>query len=138
MQLKRVDETLILKIEKGEDVMEILLETCRRENVSSGTIVWGIGMVKDAEIGYLDGREYVKEKYPQNLEVLSFHGTIARNDPRFHVHVSLAGRDHSALGGHLFYATADPSMEVQIEIFPDKSINRKMNDESGLNELSLH
>jgi|YelNatPaOPRAMG01_1025707.scaffolds.fasta_scaffold00234_10 predicted DNA-binding protein with PD1-like motif len=134
---RRENDTIIIKMESGEDVLESLGRIAEFYRIESGTIQWGIGMLHDIEVGYFNGKEYEKQKYVESAEIVSFHGSIASNDPRFHVHLSFAGRDHAVHGGHLFAATVDPLLEVEIHVVSTINISRVINKNSGLKEISI-
>ncbi|MCL4330691.1 MAG: DUF296 domain-containing protein [Candidatus Thermoplasmatota archaeon] len=137
MMHRRENDTIILKVEDGEDVLETLGRIAEFYRVESGTIQWGIGMLHDIEIGYFNGKEYEKKKYDESAEIVSFHGSIAANDPRFHIHTSFAGRDHAVHGGHLFSAKVGPLLEVEIHVVNTIRISREINKKSGLKEISI-
>ena len=137
MMHRRENDTIILKVEDGEDVLETLGRIAEFYRVESGTIQWGIGMLHDIEIGYFNGKEYEKKKYDESAEIVSFHGSIAANDPRFHIHTSFAGRDHAVHGGHLFSAKVGPLVEVEIHVVNTIRISREINKKSGLKEISI-
>jgi uncharacterized protein len=57
--------------------------------------------------------------------------TYVDNEPFFHVHVALGGRDGSARGGHLFEMTARPTVELVLNTYAG-AVRRKIDRESGL------
>lgn len=137
MQVRREGNHIFAKLEKGEDVLESLSSIAEEQKVKNGEVLWAVGMIKDLQVGYFNGQEYEKETFSSNLEVVSLHGSIAENDPRFHIHSSCAGRDHGVVGGHLFGGKADPLLEVSIRVFEKIRAERKINPSSGLKEISL-
>jgi predicted DNA-binding protein with PD1-like motif len=124
MQVKRIGEKALLKLEKGDNVLESLSTFCLENGVTSGSVIWGIGMIRESVIGYFNGKEYVKEKYSED-------------EPKLHIHVGLAGENHQVVGGHLFSGTADPLLEVHLEILPKGTVHRRLNQNSGLTEFDL-
>ena len=137
MQVRREGNRIFAKLEKGENVLENLDRIAKEQNVQNGEILWAVGMIKGLQVGYFNGKEYEKETFSDNLEVVSFHGSIAENDPRFHIHSSCAGRNHGVVGGHLFGGVADPLLEVSISVFEKIRAQRKVNPASGLKEIDL-
>lgn len=137
MQVRREGNRIFAKLEKGEDVLEKLGQITMEQNVQNGEILWAVGMIKGLQVGYFNGKEYEKQTFSENLEVVSFHGSIAENEPRFHIHSSCAGKNHGVVGGHFFGGVADPLMEVSISVFEKIRAERKVNPASGLKELSL-
>jgi predicted DNA-binding protein with PD1-like motif len=128
---------IVVKLEKGDDVGESIIEVLEDYGIYSGLIEFGIGMIRDLEIGYWNGKEYEKAKMPTPGEVVSFHGTVSSNDPRLHIHVSVALKDHIVKGGHFFSGTADPLLEIHILRLEEIVLKRELNKNSGLKELMI-
>lgn len=128
---------IFAKLEKEEDVFSSIEKLAQIYEIKGAVIVSGIGMLKNFEIGYFDGTDYIKEKYEKNHELVSFHGTIAERDPRLHIHVALAGPDHIIIGGHLFKGTVDPLLELYIVKTESLTFKREFNKSSGLKELTF-
>ena len=137
MQIRREGNRIFAKLESGENVLEMLEKIVKEQKVRSGEILWAIGMIKGLQVGYFNGKEYEKELFKDNLEVVSFHGSIAEGDPRFHIHSACAGKSHGVVGGHLFGGVADPLLEVSISVFDNIRAERKVNPSSGLKEINL-
>ncbi len=128
---------IILKIEKGEDIEESLNQVIEDYAIFSGLVVFGIGMIRDLEIGYWNGKEYIREKMKESGELVSFHGSITSNDPKLHLHVAVALSDHLVRGGHFFSGKADPLMELYILRLEEIVLKREKNEVTGLNELNF-
>ncbi len=137
MQIQTDGKEIFVKLERGEDVLQTLGDVIKDKAVASGEIIWGIGMIRKLQVGYFNGKEYEKETFDQALEVVSFHGSIAENEPRFHIHSSCAGQNHQVVGGHLFGGVADPLLEVRIRKFEKIKATRQDNPKTGLRELFL-
>ncbi|MGC8506275.1 MAG: PPC domain-containing DNA-binding protein [Thermoplasmata archaeon] len=128
---------IIAKLDAGEDVIGSIEDLCRQHEISSGTILWAVGMIRGADVGYFASPEYDRITIRERAEVVSFHGSIAHDTPRLHVHVSLAVADHSVKGGHLFGGVADPLLEIHIHRLDRIVLGRSENPKSGLRELSV-
>lgn len=129
---------VMAKFSDGEDVFESLDAVARAHGIESGAVLWGIGMLREFEIGYLGPQGYEKKTYNEPHELLAFHGSITmRADPRFHIHVAAAGRDHGVVGGHLFRARACVVNEVCLERFATVRLSRRHNPKTTLNELEI-
>ncbi len=137
MQVRREGNRIFAKLDKGENVLEMLEKIVKEQKVKNGEILWAIGMIKGLQVGYFNGKEYEKELFQDNLEVVSFHGSIAEDDPRFHIHSACAGKNHGVVGGHLFGGVADPLLEISISVFEKIRAERKVNPSSGLKEINL-
>lgn len=137
MQIKSEGNIIMMKVEFGEDVKDCLNSALERFQISSGEITWGLGKIRNLEIGYHDGKEYVRKTFDEGLEIVSFHGSIASVEPRFHIHCAGAGPDHSVVGGHFFSGIAEPLMEIRITRFDEINIVREKSQKSGLMEAKL-
>jgi predicted DNA-binding protein with PD1-like motif len=110
----------------------------RKHEIESGTVLWGIGMLQDFEIGYFGPNGYEKTAVPERHELLSLHGSIAmRADPKLHLHVALGRRDHAVIGGHLLRAKTAVVNEIQVAGFDTIRFDRRLNEKTGLRELIL-
>jgi predicted DNA-binding protein with PD1-like motif len=76
-------------------------------------------MLKGAEIGLYDGKEYTRHTVEDPSEVLSLQGNVSMKEgkPFVHLHVSLAGHDFTAKGGHLFGAEVYMTVELVMRVF---------------------
>lgn len=137
MLMQKDKNEFFVKLERGEDVLDTLTGVLEKNEITSGEVIWGVGMIRKLQVGYFNGKEYEKEIFDKALEVVSFHGSIADNEPRFHIHTSCAGQDHHVVGGHLFGGVADPLLEVRIRKFENIKATRKDNPKTGLREIFL-
>ncbi len=129
---------VMVKLSDGEDVFSNLQDVARIHKIGSGAILFGIGMLKDFEIGFFGPEGYTKRAYEGRHELLAFHGSIAmRADPKFHIHVAVAAPDHSVLGGHLFRANACVVNEICLARFNTIKLDRKINPATTLPELQV-
>ncbi|MEM1613294.1 MAG: DUF296 domain-containing protein [Thermoplasmatales archaeon] len=128
---------IVAKVEGGEDVFESMLQLLDDYGIFSGLVIFGIGMIRGLEIGYWDGTDYKRKVMEMPGEVVSFHGTITSNEPRLHIHVSVALSDHNVVGGHFFSGVADPLLEVHVLRLEEMVLKRERNEKSGLNELAF-
>ncbi|HYA53981.1 MAG TPA: PPC domain-containing DNA-binding protein [Thermoplasmata archaeon] len=129
----------VLRLDDGQDLFEALTAFAAKEDVRAGAVVFGIGMFRRATFGYWDGSQYRPHELSVPHEVVSLHGTIARQDgvPSLHLHGAVAGPDHRIVGGHLLRATVGMLQEVVVEVFPGRSFGRPMVESYGLKMLDL-
>jgi len=134
---------LAVRLHDGDDFVPSLLEAFDKVGLRSGAIVSGLGMLRDFEIGWLDTRTHVYRKGTFTLphELLSLSGSVAVTDDAEarvmpHMHASLAGPDHSVVGGHLFKATTNVLNEVFV-LRLDVPLRRRLNPATGIRELTL-
>jgi predicted DNA-binding protein with PD1-like motif len=115
-ELKRENGLVILRFDKGEDLMESLTGWLEEHGIQSAAILGGIGMLSGMEIGRYDGREYSKITENESCEILSLQGSVSMKEgkPFVHLHVSFADHDFHAIGGHLFSGTVSMTIEMVI------------------------
>lgn len=129
---------VMVKLSDGEDVFEGLAEAATTHRIESGAILWGIGMLQGFEIGFFAPSGYEKHTFPSRHELLAFHGSITmRAEPKFHIHVAVAGPDHGVIGGHLFGAKACIVNEICLARFAKIRAGRRLNEKTTLRELTL-
>ena len=130
---------IVAKLTDGEDLFAEIQNIVEKHNIKSGIIISGIGMLKDFEIGYFDGKEYLKEVYDQPHELVALHGSIAFDRRKLvtHLHCALARNDHHIIGGHLFGATVAVLNELTILKLDEMRLSRRLNKKSGLVELEV-
>ena len=135
MNYKRVNDKLLISIDKGEFVNQKLLEVAEKENLKSGWIN-GLGAISDIEIGYWDieKKVYVKNFFDDHYELLSLIGNVSLvdNKPFVHTHISFSDTEFKVFGGHLFDAKVIAAAEFCIFI-SDYHLHRKLNCDIGLN-----
>ena len=131
----RTDGNLhVVRIDRGEKIMESLLNYIRKHKIKSGFLT-GIGAVNPCEIGWydLDGEIYRTTIIEGNCEITGVVGNIAwiDGDPIVHAHIMLGKKDYSVVGGHLIEGTISVTGEfwiTQSEI----AVGRKPVEPAGL------
>lgn len=138
MQSAQENEYIVAKFEDKEDFFEALDSVINKHDIKSALILSGIGMFRDIEIGYYNGKEYIIERFMDPMELLSMHGSIAEaKENRVHVHVSLANSEHKVFGGHLMRANVCVLNEIILLKVNEMNLTRRLNPKSGLVELEI-
>ena len=139
MKAKKVGNKIILRIDKGEEIVESLLKICKKYTVTFGSIV-GIGATNEVTIGLfdVDSKTYHSEKFVGNYEIAPLMGNITRmnDEPYLHVHINVCDASHHSFGGHLNEAVVSATFEGIIDLIDDE-ITRVFDKETGLNLLKL-
>lgn len=95
-----------LKLEKGEDILENIIDYCKEVKINSGAIV-GIGAVEKASLGYYDikSKSYLTNNFDFNAEIINCTGNIAINKQTeeyiAHIHMTIGDEKGRTFGGHL-------------------------------------
>lgn len=95
-----------------------------------------IGAFRSATVRYFDweAKEYRPNPVDEQVEVVSFSGNVSEKPDggkKVHVHVVLAKRDGSAVGGDLGAGVVRPTLEVVVTEEP-AYLKRKHDERSGL------
>ena len=105
MKVEHSGQNFLVYIQIDEPVMETLTSVCKNNGIMNGQIS-GIGAVKEIEMGAydLDSKSYLRKKYPDNHELISFQGNITLKDdnPFIHAHITIGNHNLHTRGGHLF------------------------------------
>lgn len=127
------EDELIVKLEDGED----LLESLAKLGVDCG-IVLGIGMLREARLGYWSGSEYEEHWIEEPAELLSLQCNLSLKDgkPFPHCHVILGRRDGTVVGGHLLEGMVNNVNELYIKRLSGIKLERRR-EPSGLFGLYL-
>jgi len=121
----RGENIIAIRFDDGEDFFPAL--TAALGDTSTAVMISAIGMLRDFEIGWHGPEGYVKEIFHEPFELLSICGTINRKpdgSPFAHLHASLSGLDHTAVGGHLFKGTVNNTCELILMIPKGLVFNR--------------
>jgi predicted DNA-binding protein with PD1-like motif len=139
MRVLTTGDRYLLRLERGEEVLDALKAFAERERSPVGTLT-GLGAVDTAIVGFYDFTErvYRPQKHSGRIEVLSLTGNISWKDdePVVHIHMSAANEIQGAFGGHLMEARVAATMEVSI-VPTRETITRAQDDEIGLPLLDL-
>ncbi|MBI4721079.1 MAG: DNA-binding protein [Chitinivibrionia bacterium] len=139
MKFASFGTSYILKLERGEEVVETLTRFAGDVDIAAG-VINGIGAVRQCTLGYFDPdtKEYSRQLIEESCEVANLSGTTGRFEgkPVLHLHATLADAHHRTTAGHLFSAVVSATLEVHIMKLPGELV-RKRDDFTGLNLLDL-
>jgi len=139
MKAKKFNNKYLIRIDKGEEIVETLKEFCEKEDIKLGTIV-GIGATDRVKVGLFDveKKEYHASELKDNFEITSLCGNIStmNKDVYLHLHINLCNNEHRCFGGHLNYAYVSATFEGVIEVI-EGEVDRCLNDDIGLNLLDF-
>lgn len=139
MKIKRVENKIFFRIDKGEELVEQLKEICRVENVTLGSFS-GIGATNKVVLGLFvtESKEYVSKEYTGDHEITSCVGNVTQKDGEvyLHLHANIADVSGNVNGGHLTSAVISATFDGIIDMADDK-IERYFDEEIGLNLFKL-
>lgn len=135
MDYRKFGSKYVIRLEKGEELVESIKIISQKENINLGTIT-GIGAVNKAKIGLfeIETKEYHSKELTGDMEIVSLSGNISQMDKEvyIHLHIALADDTYRVYGGHLNSAIISATGEIIIDTI-DGYVGRKLNQEVGLN-----
>jgi hypothetical protein len=135
MEYKKFNNKYIVRIDKGEEIVETLKKFCEKNNIKLGVIT-GLGATNNAKVGLYNTEEkkYYSKELTGDYEIAPLYGNISTMDGEFylHIHANLCNQENKSFGGHLNSAIVSATFEAVIEII-DGEVEREFNKEIGLN-----
>ena len=135
MEYRKFNNTIVARIEKGEEILEKIKEITLKENIKLANIN-ALGATNDFTVGVfkVDEKKYYSNTFKGNFEIVSLTGTINTMNDDFYAHLHMsAGNDKGEVfGGHLNRAIVSATCEMIINII-DGKVDRYHDDEIGLN-----
>ena len=135
MEYRKFGQDIIIRIDKGEEIISRLIEVCEKEEVQLANIN-AIGAVGEFEVGLFNTGEkkYYSNVHKGDFEIVSLTGSITTKEGKIyhHIHMSAADKENKVYGGHLNSAIVSATCEMFVRIIQG-SVDREFNDEIGLN-----
>lgn len=135
MEYRKFGNTLVVRIDKGEEILESVKVLAEKENIKLASIQ-ALGAINDFTVGVLDTatRQYKSNSFTGAYEIVSLTGTINTKNDAFYCHLHLsAGNDKGEVfGGHLNRAVVSATCEMIVTLI-DGRVDREFSDEIGLN-----
>lgn len=140
MDYRRFENTLIVRIDKDEEITEQVRIVAERERIRLASVE-ALGAVNDFTVGVFNTTEkrYISNRFQGAFEIVSLTGTISTKDGAFYQHLHMsAGNDKGAVfGGHLNRAIVSATCEMVIRVI-DGETDRYLDEEVGLNLFRFH
>ena len=122
MDYRKFGNTLIVRIDKGEEILEQVMEIASREHITLAS-VQALGAIGQFTAGVFR----TEEKQYQANEFSTMDGK-----PYCHLHISAGDEKGQVFGGHLNRAVVSATCEMVIQII-DGQVERRFDEEIGLN-----
>jgi len=137
MDYRRFQDTLLVRIDRGEEIIEQVRIVAEKEHVRLASVE-ALGGVDDFTVGVYDAakRQYETHRFTGAFEIVSLTGTITEKDGAFyqHLHMSAGNRQCEVFGGHLNRAVVSLTCELVMRILPG-AVDRSPDPETGINIL---
>ena len=135
MDYRRFQDMIVVRMDKGEEILEQLKKVAEKENIRLAEIS-ALGAVNDFTVGVFktDEKKYYANSFQGSFEIVSLTGTISTMDGAYYAHLHMsAGNDKGEVfGGHLNRAVISATCEMVIRVI-DGSVDRAFSEEVGLN-----
>ncbi|WP_069998652.1 PPC domain-containing DNA-binding protein [Cellulosilyticum sp. I15G10I2] len=140
MFYKVCGDTIVIRLEKGEDVVRSVEAICKKENVTLGYVT-GIGAVNHVAMGLFatEEKKYYTKTYEGDFEISALVGNITTQNGGVysHLHITITNSvKETVYGGHLNEAIVSATAEIFIRILEGK-VERVFDEKIGLNVMDL-
>lgn len=139
MEYRKFKDTIIARIDKGEEILDSLKEIALKEKVRLADIS-ALGAVREFTVGVFktEEKQYHANEFFGDFEIVSLTGTITAMNGEFysHVHMSAGNEKGEVFGGHLNRAVVSATCEMVIRII-DGEVDRCFDEHVGLNLLKF-
>lgn len=139
MDYRRFNDTLLVRIDRGEEIIEKVREIAEKERIRLASIE-ALGATDDFTVGVYDlaAKQYDSYHFTGAYEIVSLIGTITEKDGAFyqHLHMCAGGKNGETIGGHLNRATVSATCEMVIRII-NGAVDRCPDPDTGINLLQF-
>lgn len=139
MEYKKFGNKIVIRIDRGEEILSALREACERENVKLASVS-ALGAVNRFTVGVFKTAEkkYVANTFTGEFEIVSLTGTVTTLNDGFyaHLHMSAGDGEGKVFGGHLNEGYVSATCEMLLDLI-DGSVEREFNGEIGLNLMKF-
>ncbi len=139
MQYRRFGDTILLRLDRGEEILTQIKELATTEKIKLAHIT-ALGAVDDLEVGVykVSEQKYYANHFTGDFEIVSLTGTIDTMNDEFYTHVHISvGDDHGhVFGGHLTRARVSATCEMVVRLI-DGRLDRQRDSVTGLNLWQL-
>lgn len=137
MEYKRFNDTILLRIDRGEEIIEQVRAVAEKEQIRLASVE-ALGATDDFTVGVYDVAEkrYDSRTFTGPHEIVSLVGTITEKDGAFyqHLHMSAGNAACEVFGGHLNRAVVSVTCEMVIRVISG-AVDRAPDPQTGINLL---
>lgn len=135
MEYKRFENTIILRMDRGEEILETLKTIALKENIKLASVS-AIGACDHFVAGVysIPEQKYYKNEFNGVFEITALVGNINTMNGEYyaHLHITCADEKCNCLGGHLNEARISATCEMVINII-EGNVDRVKNPDTGIN-----
>lgn len=135
MDYRRFDDTIIARMDKGEEILEQLKVIAEKESIKLASVS-ALGATDDITVGVFrtGEKKYYANHFTGDMEIVSLTGTVSTMNGEYyaHLHMSAGDAEGHVFGGHLNRAVISATCEMVIRVI-DGQVDRKFDENVGLN-----
>lgn len=135
MDYKRFGNTIVARLDRGEEIVEQLRIISLLENIKLASIQ-ALGATDSFTVGTysVEKQEYKANDFSGDFEIVSLVGTVNTMDGEYysHLHMSVGNEKGEVFGGHLNRARISATCEMVITVI-DGIVDRFREEQTGLN-----
>ncbi len=135
MEYKRFENTIVLRMDRGEEILSTLKEVALKENIKLASIS-ALGACDHFVAGVysVPEQKYYKNEFNGVYEITALVGNINTMNGEYysHLHITCADGNGQCFGGHLNEARISATCEMIVNII-DGNVDRIHDDNTGLN-----
>ena len=140
MEYRRFENTLVIRMDRGEEICGTLAAICEKEDVELAEVS-ALGAVDRAEMAIYDvpSKPFFRKTFEGPMEIGSLVGSVTRKDgkPYLHLHGVVCDSELAAHGGHIASMRISATCEMIVRIFPGE-VGRRMDEAIGLNVFEFN
>jgi predicted DNA-binding protein with PD1-like motif len=133
----RLSETVALRLDQGDDVLESITAAARQLDLHTGVVLSGIGTLDRARMHHITHTGYPPKdaivEYEGPIELLSIDGLIADYTPHLHTCISIKERTymgHLEPGCRVLYLA-----EIAVARLEGVRLCRRLNENTRVSQL---
>lgn len=135
MEYKRFDKDIVVRIDKGEEILGKIKEIALKENIKLATVT-ALGATSNFTVGVFktEKKKYYSNSFKGDFEIVSLTGLINTMNDEFYTHIHMSAGDEkgNVFGGHLNKAIVSVTCEMFIHVIEGK-VDRELSKDIGLN-----
>ena len=136
MEYRVFGDSIVLRIQKGEEILDTIKAVCEQEKVALAEVS-GIGAVNDVTLGVFNSEkfEYESQQFTGDMEIASCTGNVSqmKGQTYLHLHMVVGNVTRGVVhAGHLNRAKVSLTGEFIIRRI-DGCVDREYSPEVGLN-----
>lgn len=135
MEYKVFGNTVVARIDRGEEILDKLRELAEKEQIKLAS-VQALGATNDFTVGVFntETKQYAANHFTGSFEIVSLCGTVNTMDGKFyaHLHMSAGNARGEVFGGNLNRAVVSATCEMILTKI-NGTVDRRFDADTGLN-----